>query len=162
MRFSKIKYDGERVVLEWTTKKLNKEEVEQRLTSLQRPAPKFIEAMEAFRPIVFDLLKLPDSYKEGFRVTGLSINEEEGDGRAGLVVTCRKSLPDANSPLILNTPHLREIVDGDKDQGPGFFIAGMDEALRYMMEVAEKFVAGERDQGDLFVGDESVEMAGVQ
>jgi len=152
MKFTKIKYDGERVILEWVTKKLNREEVEQRLTSAQRPSPAFIEAMQAFQPIVFDLLRLPLDYASGFRVTGLSINEEEGDGRAGLVITCRKTLPDCNSPLILNTPHMREPVD-DNDDGPGFYIEGVADALALMCEQAEKFVGGERDQGDLFASE---------
>lgn len=123
-------------------------ETEITLRSFEQPAASFDDALRAFVDLVLTLLKLPDAYRENFRVTGLSVNYEEADERMGLVVTCQKQLPDANAPLVLNTPHLREPIEGET--GPGFFIAGWESALDTALGEAVKFVNGTRAQRDLF------------
>ena len=149
MRFTKIKSNGKTVELQWHESKLNGEEISHHLTSPDAPSPALPSALAAFVPIVLDLLQLPEDWSENLRVQSLSINHEKGDGRMGLVITCLKKLPDANAPLVLNTPHLRQPVNDD-DTGPGFFIEGMGEALDDVLSAALGFYNGERAQGDLF------------
>lgn len=147
MRFTKIKYDGSTVLLTWTTKKVTGEEVRHELTSPQDPHPDFLSALDEFRPTVLELLELDEDYGSGLRVQSLSINEEK-DGRIGCVVTSLKTLDAAHSPLVLNTPHLRERVDETTDRG--FLSDEMMTAIARVEREAEAYVNGKRAQGDLF------------
>lgn len=149
MQFRKIKWNGTEVVLQWTESKVRGDEIKHELTSTDAPAPSFEKAMAAFAPIVLDLLELPESYESGLRVTGLSINVEKGDDRLGLVMTCQKEIAEANGPLVLNTPHLRE--RGDED-GPGFMTRDMEIALRNAELAAQQYLEGTRAQANLFEG----------
>src|SRR5689334_6955796 len=98
MKFKKIKYNGEKVMLLWTTSTVG-QEVEHTLTSTQPPHPSFVNTLELFVDDVLDLLELDDEYRHGFRVIGLTLTTQD-DGRRGLVVTCLKSLEGAQAPLV--------------------------------------------------------------
>ena len=152
MKFSKVKYDGKKVELLWTEKQPGGTKIEHNLTSGQAPEKRFKDAIDEFVSFVREILELPAEYTmDGFRVTGVSTNEEEGDGRAGCVITSQKKLAATNAPLVINTPHLREPMEGDANQdGPGFFIAGMEEAIEELHTCARRYVDGEREQRDLF------------
>jgi len=123
--FQKIKWNGSEVKLAWTTGNPFGVEFEHTMRSKEAPHPELDERFRAFVPHVLKLLELPESYDEKFRVTGLSINTEE-DGRCGLVVTCMKGIADANAPLVINTPHLRERMD---EEGVGFLPGEMLDCL---------------------------------
>lgn len=148
MKFSKIKWNGMKVFLAWIDKK-GKTEIEHHLNSYDTPAPELPKALSAFVPIVLDLLELPQAYRDDLRVTGLSINEE-GDERSGLVVTCQKKIAQANSPLILNTPHLREPVAPTEHGAVGFFTNGMSEAIDKAQVAAIDYYRGKRAQTEIF------------
>jgi hypothetical protein len=128
MKFFKIKYNGEKVALSWTEHKLGGTEIEHNLHSGQTPAPDLPAALKKFERFVEELLEVPADWMNTLKVTGLSINEEEDDGREGLVITCQKKLASTNGPLVVNTPHLREPVKLG-EEGPGFFLDGMAEAI---------------------------------
>lgn len=152
MRFSKIKYDGKQVALVWTTKKPKAggatEEVVHHLTCGEHPVPAFARALQAFVPFVLTTLELPRDYGEGVKVTGLSINEEEKDGRLGLVATCQKKLELTNAPVIFNTPHLRERLDEEMDAG--FLPSSVVDLIDAASNCAHRYVEGERQQATLF------------
>lgn len=145
MDFQKIKFNGKKVVLHWTSAHAL-EEHEHTLTSAQPPHPDFVAALQAFVGEVLDLLELPLDYGDGLTVVGLSLPVQE-DGRSGLVVTCLKALKGAPSPLVLNTPYLAE--PGDDPDAPA-----LSRHLLRLIETAEgeaeAFVDGKRAQGDLF------------
>lgn len=146
--FQKVKWNGTEVKLVWSTSSLVAE-VEHSLRSFQAPHQDFVDAFRAFIPLVLELLELSDEYASDFKVIGFSINTEE-DGRLGLVVTCAKQLADANAPLILNTPHLRE--RNDEETTVGFLPDRWLDALSDVQSAAEAFLEGRRAQGDLFAG----------
>lgn len=148
MRFTKIKYDGAVVELQWTTKLDGGGEVAHSLKSYDAPSPEFVAAMKAFCPEVLELLELDSAgWDDELTVSGLSINEEE-DGRIGLVCTCRRALRIANAPLILNTPHLRERMDEEGESG---FLPDQLLLLIGRLETqAQLYLKGKRAQGDLF------------
>jgi hypothetical protein len=148
MRFTKIKWNGMRVSLEWIDKK-GKTEVEHHLNSYDVPAPALEKSLSAFVPIALDLLELPQSYRNDLRVTGLSTNEED-DERAGLVITLQKKIKQANAPLVLNTPHLREPVAPAEYGAVGFFTNGMSEAIDKAQVAAIDYHNGKRAQVDAF------------
>lgn len=157
MRFQKIKYNGSQVVLRWVTKKLGGDEIEQEVRSFQTPHPEFVSAMRAFILPALELLELPEDYDEGLTVTGLSINEEE-DGRLGLVVTMQKKLAGANAPLVLNTPHLRQLMDEEYDGN--FLPDEMLLAIEAAERCAKNFIDGKRAQADMFEPDSKEKAAG--
>lgn len=148
MKLRKMKYDGSTVCLAWIENPDARNEIEQSLKSFDKPAPSFVKALSAFVPHVLDLLELPSTYTDGLRVQSLSINyEDEGDGRCGLVITSLKSLKQANSPLVLNTPHLREDTDDDPPEATGRFLSGMGACLHDAIAEARAFVKdGKREQ----------------
>lgn len=150
MKFTKIKWDGKRVELHWTEKRGPTTDVDQVLKSFDQPSPKFRAVFTNFASIVVQFLELPESWLTELRVTGLSTNEEEGDGRAGLVITSVKNVEGANSPLVLNTPHLREAVKGDEMERDGFMTSEMMEAMSDAWNAAEAYLKGEREQRDMF------------
>jgi hypothetical protein len=154
MRFSKIKYNGAAVELQWVVgKEFQTAEVKHVLKSIEPPAPQLLESLNAFLPFVAQLLELPEvelgqpTFMDEVWVSGLALNEEEGSGRRGIVITCRKPLKGARAPLIFNTPHLREDLDLE---GPGFMLRGMMDAIEDAERAAQAFVNGERAQGELF------------
>lgn len=151
MNITKIKYDGEKVEISWKDVGVGGTETTHTQTSRQTPSPRFVAALHAFVPIVVDLLRLPEGYEIGLRVQSLSINYEEGDGREGLVVTSLKDLKDTfNAPLVLNTPHLRQVVDDEEDGRSGFLTSELSSALAVARGAAERFLDGERAQVDAF------------
>ncbi|MGK2935224.1 MAG: hypothetical protein ACSLFE_08280 [Gemmatimonadaceae bacterium] len=150
MDFAKIKVTNDGVELKWGGERDDGTELVHDLKSHDQPAEDLRQAMTAFRAYVQKLLGITsEEWVSDLVVTGLSINTEK-DGRRGLVVTCMKKLADANSPLVLNTPHLREPVDDITDSGPGFFIDGTIELIRAAERAAEAYLQGKRAQGDLF------------
>lgn len=158
MQFTKIKYDDKepKVTLRWQeTRKGGEEVLKHALDAKDRPEPEFVEALQAFVAEVCRLLALPQDYGQGMTVRGVSINHED-DGRRGLVVTVLKALEDANSPLVLNTPHLREY---DNEESGVFASSGMIRRLDELEKRAQRYLDGHREQGDLF--DESADESGT-
>ena len=148
MKFSKIKWDGACVELQWTSKLDGAGEVTHALKSYDTPRPEFVAAMRALVPHVLEVLELDQAgWEDTLTVSGLSINEED-DGRRGLVCTCRRALDIANAPLIVNTPHIREFRDDE--QLKGFLPDAMLAAMEAVEREAELYLAGKRAQGSLF------------
>lgn len=148
MKFSKIKWDGACVELQWTSKLDGAGEITHALKSYDTPRPEFVEAMRAMVPHVLEVLELEAAdWDDTLTVSGLSINQED-DGRRGLVCTCRRALDIANAPLIINTPHLREFMDDE--QLKGFIPDDMLRAVEQVEREAALYLKGKRAQGDLF------------
>lgn len=149
MRFRKIKYNGKKVHLEWSTDS-GDAVIEHTLDCESKPEQDLPDAMQAFVPQVVDLLELAEGYDEGLRVTGISINYESS-GRRGVVITSLKELDDFTAPLVLNTPHLKEpdLDDDDSPSWPG----GWEELLKAAEAAAKGYVEGKRqpkEQPELF------------
>ncbi len=148
MKFSKIKWDGACVELQWTSKLDGAGEITHALKSYDTPRPEFVEAMRGMVPHVLKVLELEAAaWEDTLTVSGLSINQED-DGRRGLVCTCRRALDIANAPLIINTPHLRE--SRDDEQLKGFLPDDMLAAMEAVEQEAALYLKGKRAQGDLF------------
>lgn len=148
MPFTKIKYslkDG--VALEWQDAELA-QSIEHRLVSSQEPRPEFIAALQAFTQYVRHLCDLPMSFETGLTISGVSISENDSQGR-GLVVTALKKLPSCNAPLVINTPHMPETASSEGGPEMPAFAIRMLDALE---DEAAKYRAGERAQIDMFAG----------
>lgn len=148
-RYTKIKHK-DRVELQWEEGAQEKTAITHALSSVERPAPSYIEAFRGLIRPILKLLQLPDDYAEGLRVTGVSFTHEEERGR-GVVVTALKTLDNASAPLVLNTPYLPESSENDEPTVP----VELANALDVLCDAAESYMAGEREQGSLFGGPES-------
>lgn len=147
MRFTKITASDKGAHLEWTTpaEKHPETKVQHTLEGDEAAHPDFIAALQGFVPEVLKLLELPDKYKKGLTVTGLSMNYKAD--RMGLVVTCQKVLEHSNSPLVIHTPHLREAND---DETGEYLSDEMVELVAKAEKYAAAYVAGARAQVELF------------
>lgn len=149
MRFTKIKWNGEKVELRWTTHSGETlDTIEHKLVSYDPPEPEMEEAFAAFVSPVLDILELPEMYGKDLRVTGASVNWGGESDRMGVVLTCLKDLAETNAPLVLNTPHLKEEdpEDGNAGQMPQKMVRMVDE----LQSRAARYVNGHRAQGELF------------
>jgi hypothetical protein len=153
MKFSKIKYNADKakVELHWTTEE-DGAEVEHILTSDSKPQPELPKALDAFREHAVTLLEAGESWlPTSLVVTGISLNEEEGeDKRRGIIITCRRALEKANAPLMFNTPHLREPTESSPLGTPGVFLDYMDDAIAQAEKAAAAYVHGHREQLSIF------------
>lgn len=150
MRFTKIKVNEKAVELTWTTRKGSGETVTSQLASPQRPLPALLTALAAFRGYVLGLLNLPAEWLEEMAITTLSISDEDEQGRRGLIVTATRKISQANGrPVVLNTPHMREKIDGDTGT-KGYLEPDDLELLAAAELAATAYVKGEREQVEIF------------
>jgi hypothetical protein len=153
MRFTKIAVKKDTVELAWTKVDEHGATITTTMTSPEKPAPELPDALQAFKDFVFNLIDAPDAWREGTRVTTLSLNEEkEGNGR-GLIVSAVKPVAKASGRvLVLNTPHMRQGGDNTTSQ-----TGILDDATIDLIAAAEKaataFVKGDRMQGELLPAD---------
>lgn len=106
-RFTKIKYDGSKVRLEYElTRPRGGDPDEFVYVCSDRPLPSFPEALQALDVDVCHICEFPSSEAAKLAVRGVSIGYE--DDVPGLCITALRSVMTANSPLILNTPYLPE------------------------------------------------------
>jgi hypothetical protein len=146
VKFTKVKrnpksYD---ITLSWVTETLGGDVVESSLHSADLPRPEFIDAMQAFRNHVLDICELPADYAADLVVTGISLSENDSQGR-GIVVTAQKTVARAAAPVIINTPHVPEI----NEHGASLRAAAMD-AIDTLVTEARLFQQGTRAQADMF------------
>lgn len=144
--YRKIGFKDGAVTLRWEVMRRGGTETQKsELESKDPPLASFHEALAAFGPWVADALELPSA--DGLSVRSVSINHEED--RRGFVVTCLRALPATfNAPLVLNTPHLREL--GDEEFGPGFADDDLVALVDALEKEADRYLKGERQQGELF------------
>ena len=151
MRFSKIKYNGMKVELTWVTKEEDGTVTEHTCRSHEKPLTPFTDAMEAFAPLAGKCLDFTAKYSESLDITGVSINTVEKTNTRGMVLSFRKDVSGAKAPFFGNTPHLAEGPDGE--EGPGYIGEKWWAALADLERAAEAYVKGEREQGELPLGE---------
>ena len=152
MRIQKVKVtkSGE-VSIDWSVKaKAERWDEFSIRRSGDEPAPEFGKAMQALVEDVLLICELPDSCEAGMKVSGLSISWNEETGIWGAVITAQRSLATANSPLILNTPHLPSEPYSQQPGDTNPVLMGVTiTRIETVMEEAEKYVKGHRRQMEL-------------
>ena len=156
MKIRKVKYDGSTVTVIWEVEGTSGDKTRSELESTQQPEPELVDALERLLDDVLELCELPSGYRQGMRVTGLSVTWAAGEDpdvtRMGVVVTCMRSLKHANGPLVLNTPYVSE----PNEKMPDDPKAISDDMHAHVMEVllhARRFVEGARAQRNLYGGE---------
>lgn len=118
------------------------------LRCYEEPRPELPEAMAALEPHVRGLLGLPEDWARGaIGVAKVSWSWSEKTDIKGASVSCHVHLDAADSPLILNTPHLpyEPYSDGGK-----CLPEDMVEALEELERCVAEYLDGARSQGELF------------
>ncbi|MDZ7711738.1 MAG: hypothetical protein U5L06_00795 [Rhodovibrio sp.] len=150
MKVTKVKHAKGDVEIRWTAEEGLSSTRETKLKCTDTPRNSFSEVFQGFKPLAGRLLELPESWLDEASVIGVSINHES-DERRGLVVTLQRSVESANSPVTLNTPHVREQLPGDDDNQP-WMDGDLVEQIEQMDREAQAYVNGDRQQGDMFAG----------
>lgn len=151
MRFTKIKYDGSKMRLEYEQERADGSDPDEfTLLSADKPAPEFEIALNALSDDVVEICEFEPHYAAQIDVRGVTLTW--ADGVMGACITALKRLTTANAPLVLNTPHLmaqpRSEANANEPVLPDVTVA----RLGGLIEQAERYLNGERAQGSLFVG----------
>jgi hypothetical protein len=147
-RFTKIKYDGTKVRIEYTVEReKGKAPDEYALVSCDSPLPSFSEAIGALTDDVLAICELPEEQRHKIKVRGVSLTHT--NDVLGACVTALKAVRAANAPLVLNTPHLPQTGYSDNADEP-VMPDGMAERIAAVCAEAQRYVDGERSQASLF------------
>ncbi len=147
LRFTKIKFDGAKVRLEYERLRKSGDPDEFVLYSADAPTPEFQAVIQALAVDVVSICELIPSDTERMQVRGVTLSHT--NDVMGVVITALKSVSMANSPLVLNTPHLPETSYSDDDSAPTW-PTGMGERIAALEVQASLYLNGTRAQGDLF------------
>ena len=141
-RFTKIRYDGSKVRLEYQVTRPHGDPDEFAISSSDQPLTAFIAALRALVVDVMDICEFPHTERDKFRVRGVSLSYH--DGVMGACITALKDVLAANSPLVINTPFLPE-------KGEECCLSPRcAERIRELVFEAARYRDGERAQGALF------------
>jgi len=157
MIFSKISITGKGVHLVRETTDANGATESIDLESPERPLGSFIDALQAFKSYVTDLLpfKIEDDTAakrtplSDMKVTTLSLSSDK-NGMRGLIVTAIVPVPKAyNKPVLLNTPLVREGAE-DASENAMVLSDNVLQLIRLAEDEATRYVNHERVQGEIF------------
>lgn len=146
-RFTKIKFDGSKVRLEYQITKKDGTPDEYVISSSDQPDRAFPTALAALAADVAGICELPDTDQAKLSVRGVTLTYT--NGIRGACITALKSLKTADAPLVLNTPHLPESPYGDND-APTLALETI-ERLDVLVAEAARYLAGERAQARLIL-----------
>jgi hypothetical protein len=149
IRFTKIKYDGSKVQLLYERERKEGDPDEFSLHSGDNPAPEFDQALQALAVDVASICELGAEAAQKLKVRGVTLTYAHDI--LGACVTALKSLVTANSPLVLNTPHLPSMAySGNGDDPNPVLPDGMVVRLDALTAQAKRYLDGDRAQGSLF------------
>lgn len=151
-RFTKIKFDGAKVTLAYEITRKNGDPDEFSVFCADLPAPEFDLALQALAADVAAICELPEADAAKIKVRGVTLTYAHDV--LGACITAMKSLKTAQSPLVLNTPHLPSESYSDSDCP--ILSTACVMRLKDLAYEAERYLNGDRAQGSLLsVVDES-------
>jgi hypothetical protein len=156
---TKIQKSGEKITIEY--KKANPSRPDDqdkfKLESKEAPRPEFNTALQGLEPHILEILQLPSDYGDAMTVTGLSITESSGIRK--IILKAKKELVDSNSPFNISTPKKPDGVISEDAEGDDVLTDKALEAIDDLIDEAERYVRGERNQSmlDLDAGDDAEE-----
>lgn len=146
LRICKVKDDGDKVRIEYQRERADKQGYDDySMSSVDRPTVAFTQALSALSADVVQICELPESDADKLTIRGVSVTWTSDI--MGACITALKRLNTANSPLVINTPHLPSEDYGDND-GP---VLREETALRLhrLLLEAEGYIDGDRAQPSL-------------
>ncbi len=149
--FTKIKYDGSKMRIEYEVERGDSDPDEFALLSTDKPEPEFDSTLQALTQDVLAICELPAGDADKIKVRGVSLTYT--NGIMGACITALKTLETANAPLVLNTPHLPSEPYSEGDA------LTLDPAtvgrLSALVDRANRYVDGHRAQQSLFEDEEA-------
>lgn len=141
-RFTKIKFDGQKVRLEYeVTRPRGGDPDEFTLVCNDLPLPSFGSALQGLVTDVLAICEFPPAERSKFLMRGVSLSYN--DGVMGACLTALRSLMTSDSPLIINSPFLPEKAR-ESDPSGYCLSAGAVRRLRLLIAEAECYLAGDR------------------
>jgi hypothetical protein len=158
MQFLKIKKDKktDKITLEYQKKKGDDSVDEFAFSSFDKPLPGFDLAMLALRKYVLQICEYPvnDDFLTRVTVTGVSFSYGGNEDVMGATLIAQLALKECNAPLNLNTPHLAEDFYSENGGSEKQLMpVNMASDLDKLIDEAERYLQGERAQGELFKTD---------
>lgn len=117
------------------------------LESRAEPRPEFHEAMGELIGPSLRMIEAPSTWEGCATISGVAVTHEEERGM-GAVVTLLVPLKCAPSPLVINTPYLPSEDPGEC--GAPVLPQPLRLAIERVCVEAQRYLDGERAQGDLF------------
>ena len=150
-RFTKIKYNKGIVKLHYDSISSMGNSESYVLSSEDMPLPSFGQALQAvgeFVPLICEI-----STESPVQVLGVSFGYGGDAEVMGATITAMLELESSNSPLILNTPYKASEVYNEGGNEDVLLPLDCVRALEALCKEADKYLKGERAQGDLFAGE---------
>lgn len=145
-RFTRIKYDGDTVELEFFVL-VGATKFASDMSSPDAPGAEFEHALQAFKADVIKLIGLPKQWQIDVVIRSVSISYKNDYQNRGVVISFIKPIERANSPVNISTPYLPEPEEGDTGVG---MTPAMIDHLDQLEKLAGLYLAGKTGQVDLF------------
>jgi hypothetical protein len=153
VKITKVRFKKNKVTIKWQNEDEQGRTTEFMISSYDDPVQAFKEAWDNLVTVALGICDMEESYRPGMKATGVSFSSVGEDEVMGAVVTIEKSVSSADSPLIINTPHLASRPTDPNGQGPCLCLEHI-EILEEVMGQAEEYVQGIRSQLELPLGEE--------
>jgi len=150
MQFTRVKYKGGKVHLEWIIEREGGGEPDEYLLKCgDTPTPEFKAAWEALASAIVREAELPVEMAATITPIGLSVSYY-ADDRWGACMSGLRALNHSNAPLVINTPHKpAEPTEGNPDDACVLWESSI-RAISDVLSRAKEYVEGERAQQPLF------------
>lgn len=146
LRFTKIKFDGQRMRLEYqVTRPRGGEPDEFVYVCSDKPLPSFSVALQALDVDVCHICEFPSSERVKMSVRGVSLGWT--DDNMGACVTALRALMTSDAPLILNTPYLPTKPRVSDPSGFRLPVATV-RRLQALIAEANRYLDGERSRAE--------------
>jgi len=141
LQINKVKYDRKagQVTIEY--EQVGIDEVKITLKSNDEPLPELVDCFNNLIPYVETICQLPDGYCNDAEIRGVSLSWT--NGVMGVVVTCLVPLDNANSPMVINTPHVPAEQYSEGGESP-VLSKNVVIVVEELINEAEKYINGER------------------
>lgn len=156
IRFTKIKITSdEKIQLEYQ-KKNGPYWDEFVMKSAEEALPSFYRAFDNFPQHVEAVCELPegDHQTHPYEIKSFKFSYGGDAEVMGVTITASRTLVNSNSPLNLNTPHMIESPYSEGGDDTQVMSDDMLSCIYILTDEAQKYLDGERAQGNLFQEDE--------
>lgn len=147
-RINKIKYDRKtgNVTIEYDELFSSKDdEIKIVLKSGDRPLPELIEKLDELRGLVEEICQLPEAYCATAEIRGVSFSW--ANDIMGAVITALVPIESANSPVVINTPHLPSESYSAGSESPVLPYWSVP-VLKGLINECRKYIKGDREKSN--------------
>lgn len=156
-RFTKIKYDGQKVHLEWEVVYGDDSTDEYVLKCTDRPAQRFVDALQSLALHVAICCEVDNAEAWSSAITVKGVSLSHTNGIMGAVITATRALKNSNSPLVINTPHKPAEPYAEGEGGDAQLHTCLPTAcitaINALISESDRYINGHRQQMQLFGGD---------